>query len=394
MLLKKSVIWVKRIQILYTPVYPRLEDGKMIVVHVGEYVEGGVATYLNEVITYQCQQPDIEKVILFKSKKDSEVLRIESPKFEEVTYDYNRSLRGIFRILDLYKRIMLFHPDVIHLHSSFAGLFRANFFFRNKHNAKIVYCSHGWSFMIPKGHSVIKSIKNRIYLFVEKFLSLKTDVIINISKNEQMLSKKAGFSSSKLKLIPNTVDLNTHYHSVKNPFLLNTSIKLAFVGRFTEAKGLELLLESFKSLNDDIELMVIGDVADEKNLVNVKQISNSQRVHFMGWIDNEEIDSYLRLADALVIPSKWEGFGLVALEGMRNELAIISSDIPTLSDIVVNNETGVVFKSGNIYSLVNHLNHLDRKKLYEWGQAGKRKLFKDYNPKDMNREILKVYKTQ
>lgn len=111
----------------------------------------------------------------------------------------------------------------------------------------------------------------------------------------------------------------------------------------------------------------------------------------MGWIKNTEIDSYLRLADALIIPSRWEGFGLVALEGMRNKLAIIAASIPTLADIVEENKTGVLFEPENSYSLAKIVNNLDHVNLKKMGMAGERKLIEEYNPNDMNHAIMSTY---
>lgn len=49
-------------------------------------------------------------------------------------------------------------------------------------------------------------------------------------------------------------------------------------------------------------------------------------VESIGWINHDEIDSYYSLFDAVIIPSRWEGFGLVAIEAMKNAKAIIVSN--------------------------------------------------------------------
>lgn len=362
----------------------------MIIVHFGEYVKGGVATYLKEIISYQCSCSSVEKVILFKSKKGSEKIEINSPKFVEISYEYTRSIRGIYNILSLYKKVMNFHPDVIHLHSSFAGLFRINLFFK-KCKAKVIYCSHGWAFLIHKKASLKQLVKNKIYLWIEKLLAQKTDVIINISRNEQQASEKRGFPVQKLCLIKNTVTLSLNYNTVDDPFKSADSIKLVFIGRFTEQKGLDILLKSFGLFNKNIELMIIGNSENEDIFRKKREKFSSSRIHFMGWIKNTEIDSYLRLADALIIPSRWEGFGLVALEGMRNKLAIIAASIPTLADIVEENKTGVLFEPENSYSLAKIVNNLDHVNLKKMGMAGERKLIEEYNPNDMNHAIMSTY---
>lgn len=53
----------------------------MIIVHVAEYASGGVATYLKNVISFQLKEKNIDKVILINSKRSSESIEFDSPKF-------------------------------------------------------------------------------------------------------------------------------------------------------------------------------------------------------------------------------------------------------------------------------------------------------------------------
>ena len=74
------------------------------------------------------------------------------------------------------RNINKIQPDIIHLHSTFAGfIVRTHYIFKSR-KPKIIYCSHGWSFLMDIGF-----IKKYIYLSIEKILCAYTDLIINIS---------------------------------------------------------------------------------------------------------------------------------------------------------------------------------------------------------------------
>ncbi|MBA1395083.1 glycosyltransferase, partial [Lactobacillus sp. XV13L] len=143
------------------------------------------------------------------------------------------------------------------------------------------------------------------------------------SRNDYLISTKYGISKKKSKLIYNTIKPEVKTLSVKNPFTKVNTYKICFIGRFDKAKGLDFLLNSFDFDHSNIEIMIIG-----KAVLNDAQIntSNTEHIHFVGWINNNELDSYIRLCDAVVIPSRWEAFGLTALEAMKNSKLVISSN--------------------------------------------------------------------
>ena len=86
----------------------------MKVIHVGEYVSGGVATYLRTLVNCQIKNKNIEEIIIFKSALNSEKLIFDSSKVKVICYDYRRSAKGVFDFLALWKQIVEMKPDVVH----------------------------------------------------------------------------------------------------------------------------------------------------------------------------------------------------------------------------------------------------------------------------------------
>lgn len=358
----------------------------MKVVHIGEYVKGGIETYLNQVIQYQVDNNVDVYLIMSNQFCENNFDLDENHIFR---YNYERNKKYYIKTITTIKKIIdEIEPDIVHIHSTFAGFFvRLPLFFR-KRKYKVVYCSHGWSFLMD-----ISDNKKRIYAFIEKILSKKTDVIINISKDEFNKSMKYGLPKKKSILIYNGIkdfeENSNKYETIRKPNNIridNTKINLLFVGRFDKQKGLDILLEFFKDYgNEKIQLFTIGE------RVLGEQILLSKNVHNLGWIDNKLIDDYYKLFDAIIMPSRWEGFGLVAIEAMKNSKPVICSNRGALPELVREEINGYLFDIDNLDSLEEILNKTSKEELRKRGLRGN-KIYKEKFTSDiMNKQIMNVY---
>lgn len=357
----------------------------MIIVHIAEYASGGIATYLKNVISFQLKEKNIDKVILINSKCSSESIEFDSPKFVHVVYGYKRGVKGILKLLNLRKQIESWNPDIVHFHSSFAGIVRFDYLFKSP-KYKVVYCAHGWSFTQKnKGR-----INKFIYSKVEFLLSRKTDLIINISNDEMRKAINEGLPSDKMKVIYNSIPNESEKFDVENPFLKSTK-NLLFIGRFDEQKGLDFLLNNVDFKSKNVSLAVIGDsVLGDTSFENL----DDSYVNFLGWKNNKYIDSYIELCDAVIIPSRWEGFGMVALEAMKNKRMVLCSDVGGLSEIVEQGKTGFKFKPESkieINNQINKFSQMTKKEIKRFGENGYSKFITKYNNDDLCNELQNSY---
>jgi len=353
----------------------------MKVMHIGEYVKGGVATYVKEVIDYQKHCEDIEEIYLVASDTNSDK-DFDLPSEHLFFYKYERNLKSVASaVKQIEKAIDQVEPDVVHVHSTFAGVFvRFPLFFRRK-KYKVVYCSHGWAFLME-----LSSLKKKVFTFVEKVLSTKTDKIINISQNEQKKSLELGFTDNKLALINNGIS-TTVREGNPNLKVDKEKINLLFVGRFDRQKGLDILIEFFTNYkNKDIQLYIIGDSVLKNSAIEIPE-----NVISVGWVDNNQLDSYYELFDAVIIPSRWEGFGLVAVEAMKNAKPIIVSDRGALPDLV-GNDNGYIFSLNQLSTLEQILNSLNKAELRRKGLNGYDYFIDNFTSEIMNKKIIDVYK--
>ncbi|MCT3524977.1 glycosyltransferase family 1 protein [Latilactobacillus curvatus] len=361
----------------------------MKILHFAEYASGGVATYLRNTLSYQLDSNSVDEVILLNSQYKSEPFKIESKKFKQLCYAYSRSLKGILKLLSLRKIIDNQNPDILHIHSSFAGLLRLSFFLK-KPDYKVVYCAHGWSFIQQDKND----FKKKIYALVERVLVRKTDLVINISNNEQRAAIKYGLPEEKMKVVYNSIPDNESDVVFSREYVVTEQHKrreLLFIGRFDKAKGLNFLIQNMNFKDNNVTLTVIGE-----SILNDSKFNEVERagVVFLGWINNEDINQYISRCDAVIVPSLWEGFGLVALEAMKNKKMVISSDAGGLPELVDDGYNGLLFNSGSAPSLQNAIkkfNKLSQSELDIMGKNGYQRYITKYNFEILSEALLKAY---
>lgn len=321
----------------------------MKILHVGEYVNGGVATYLRTLLSGLQKYDDVENYLLiseYKSQKD----------WDDITkkvfyYKYKRNIFNIFSaIKQIHAVIEAVNPDIIHVHSTWAGLFvRLPYLFKRK-KAKIIYQSHGWAFLMDTSN-----YKKNIYALVEKILSIPTDKIINISNYEQNQAIEYGLNKDKMVMIYNGVEDKINKSNLKLNWDEN-KINLLFVGRLDRQKGLDLFLDVYDKMKlENMHLYVIGTSVLDNNLPK-----STKYVTYLGWVDNKDIDVYYQACDAVIMPSRWEGFGLVAVEAMKNSKPVIVSDRGALPELIKENINGYIFNMEKLDSLIEILSNLEK----------------------------------
>ena len=353
----------------------------MKILHVGEYVNGGVATYLRTLLNGLQKYSNIESYLLiseYKSQKNWE--NITKKVFY---YKYKRSISNIFSaIKQIHEVIEKVNPDIIHVHSTWAGLFvRLSYLFR-KRKAKIIYQSHGWAFLMDTS-----KYKKNVYALVERILSIPTDKIINISNYEQNQAIKYGFNKNKMIMIYNGVEDKVNKSNLKLNWDRN-KINLLFVGRLDRQKGLDLFLDVYNKMElDNVHLYVIGTSVLDNSLPK-----NTETVTYLGWVDNKDIDAYYQACDAVIMPSRWEGFGLVAIEAMRNSKPVIASNMGALPELIKNNINGYIFDIKNDKVLKEILLNINKNELQVLGKQARLIYLKNFTDLIFIKNIYYLYK--
>jgi D-inositol-3-phosphate glycosyltransferase len=149
---------------------------------------------------------------------------------------------------------------------------------------------------------------------------------------------------------------------------------LLFVGRIEPLKAVDTILEALKlvqssdpDLLSNIRFVVIGgdpNDALDPEMNRLKRMSHElgldEVVCFIGAKDQVELPLYYSAATAVIMPSDYESFGMVALEAMASGTPVIASEVGGLAFLVRDSETGYLVPVREPYSLANRIERMLR----------------------------------
>ena len=109
--------------------------------------------------------------------------------------------------------------------------------------------------------------------------------------------------------------------------------------------------------NKNVRLMYVGSGDLEKEVIKYAQENNlTHLVTITGWI--EDTEKYIPAFDIAILPSKWEGFGLVLIEYMVCNKPIVASNVGGIADIIKDKENGLLTEKDNYKMLYENINKL------------------------------------
>lgn len=117
-------------------------------------------------------------------------------------------------------------------------------------------------------------------------------------------------------------------NNLSDSVLPTTSPYLCAIGRLSEQKAFDALLDAFaKVQNQNLHLVILGEGELRGPLTQqAQELGISERVHLPGFIDDPMV--VLRRAEAFVLSSRWEGFGNVLVEALAAGVPVVSTDCP------------------------------------------------------------------
>lgn len=296
-------------------------------------------------------------------------------------YRYNKQIKG-----KLQELVADINPDII----TTAVSKEHSVVFDIKTNAKIIMESHTakkYTHTLRQSQSIISHLYRRwqeqkYFKTIEK----KSDVIVALTNDD---AKE--WDAENVTVIPNFVDL----HNKTNSPLTN---KVAlFAGRFAYQKGLDMMLEAWKSVVEkrkDWTLRLVGEGDLKEELIKqCKALGIEENVVFAEATENI-IDEYCN-ASMFLLTSRYEGFGLVLAEAMQCGVPCISFDCPYgPADIIDSGKNGIIVENGNIEKFANAVLKLidDEELRKNLGQAAKEKA-KAYLPETIMPQWINLFNT-
>lgn len=306
-------------------------QNKKKVLHIVEAMGGGVFTYIID-LTNQLSE-DFDQYVAYavrpqtpENYKDYFSKNVHLIEVKNFTRSVNptKDFKAFFEIKRIANRVK---PDIIHLHSSKAGVLGRWAF--NGYKIPMFYTPHGYSFLMQDNGWV----KKTFYKIIEMLSSKRFCTTISCSFGEHQetlkLTNKAVYINNGI----NIADLQKLMERIKekklsHPFTVYT------LGRICYQKNPELF-NAIAQMLPDVKFLWIGDGELREKLT-------SRNIEITGWVDRETALTYAVNADVFLLTSLWEGLPISLLESMYMKKICVVSNVIGNRDVIYDRYNGFV----------------------------------------------------
>lgn len=318
---------------------------------------------------------DGEKICEYNGVRLKQVLTIDKKGLAAASSSFFAAVRAAFS-----------RYDVVHFHAEGPS---AMCFIPKLFGKRIVVTVHGLDWQRSKwGGFAEKYIK-----FGEKCAVKYADEIIVLSENVQQYFKDV--YNRDTVLIPNGVSMPDILDAklIKEKYSLTKDSYFLYLGRLVPEKGVEYLVNAYKTLNCDKKLVIAGgssDTSDYEHRLH-ELAKGDERIVFTGFVEGQELCELYSNAYVYILPSDLEGMPLSLLEAMSYGNCCLTSDIPECTEAVGDN--ALSFRHGDEADLADKLQMLyDSAVVVNKYKSGARQyICSKYNWDDVTEQTLKLY---
>lgn len=252
--------------------------------------------------------------------------------------------------------------DIINAHDWLTAL--AGNSIRNLLSAKLIVTIHDT--IIGKRFGELSNA-DKFVANIEKWICNQADKVICCSEYVKAeLLKIYGTDDEKVSIIPCgvsegkfTLKNNKHLGYFRSSIACDDEKIVLYVGRLDREKGLDALINCVKRVTyvyPQVKFVITGSGTYEDSLRKFSKEAGIEKfVIFTGYLSGSLLTAMYKVADLLAVPSAYEPFGIVALEGMINKLPVITSDSTGLGEIIDHEITGLKFDAGDSQSLAHSI---------------------------------------
>jgi len=297
-------------------------------------------------------------------------------------------LKAFFLLMIEIRR---FKPDVVHTHTAKAGVLGRVAAFLARPSAKRIHTFHGHLL-----HGYFGSRKVQMLVFLEKMIGLITYRFVAIGDLVKADLVKAGIAKDrKFEVIyPGLQNLNLYpkLEARKTLGLDPRKIYVVYVGRLTQIKRPDRLMDLGRSLkaSHPTAHLIIAGAGELLSDLMVKSESESLPITFLGW--RNDIDIILSASEIAVLCSDNEGIPLTLIQASQAGLPIVSTNVGSVSDIVLDGVNGLLTEvsSKGLIEGVSAL--LDDPVLgYRFGKAGQERAREFFSSRTMVERHQRLY---
>jgi len=321
-------------------------------------------------------------------------IELGHPNFITWTFIFNHFMEKLVAILNQEVEF-----DVIHIHDWLtAPVGIASKYYLNKPLVSTVH-----SIEIGRAQG-LHSPDSLLIDGLEWWMTYESKRVISCSSSMKWeLENHFHLPSEKITVIPNAVDISKYEkqidrEAVKRRYGIEPYERVVlFVGRLVPQKGVEYLIRAIPLIlqqHGNVKFVIAGDGWSKDYLEDLaRSVGFIDKIRFLGFISDSELTELTMSADVLVVPSVYEPFGIVALEGMAAGVPVVAANVGGLSEIIEHDRTGVLVYPKNFESIAWGVNRVLSDPGYSnWlVQNAKRKVQEAYSWEAVAQRTIEVY---
>lgn len=374
----------------------------MHVLHVMEATIGGTRRHLVDVALAQIAM-GLEVTVVVSTLRDpgfpEDLEKLERAGVRVERLPMVRSIHPLqdLRHLRTLKRLLKeLQPDVVHTHSSKAGVLGRRASLSSGIGVRI-HTPHTFAFLFG---ALFGRAKRTLFRSIERSLARSTHFMVAVSSSEAETMKAAGVVDPAIvRTVPNGIDparIEGEAPIDVATFGLDPSLPVAVVvGLVYSAKGQDLAIEAL-SLGRELgalQILFVGPGDSAPLVARAEELGVARRIAFTGARD--DIPAVLAAADFLLLPSRWEGMPYVVLEAMAASLTVVATPVDGARDLVVDDVTGYLAKkiqSGAIADAMGRAVLAGKARREQLGSQGRARLEGAFTVDAMVQTLVSVYR--
>lgn len=298
----------------------------------------------------------------------------------------------VLALFALRRLLRQLKPDLVHLHSSKAGLLGR--VAAHLEGVPAVFTAHGWAF--TPGVSWPRRL---LALLSEKAIGPWTPQVIAVSEFDRLLALRYRIiAPTRIVAVHNGLppmlppsDMAQQPESGALP-TRGSRVLAIMVARFSSQKDQPLLIRALQHVPDlDLWLVGEGELLEESRAL-ATELGVAQRVSFLG--NRHDVPALLQASDVFCLSTHYEGFPISTLEAMRAELPVIATEVGGVSEAVLGEVSGLLIAPGDLAGWVSALQRLtqDSAERRRMGASGRQRFLKEFTSTPMLSRTWQVYK--
>lgn len=287
-----------------------------------------------------CSKPILHFPVAFHSEElpfgifgMSDVMPYPSGRYRDMTQEQERQYRRAF-LEQMRRAVAEFEPDVVIGHHLYlmTSLFAQEF-----PQIRLWSFCHGTDLRQLAAHTRFREEVTRALAGVDRVFALQ-------AKQAQDISDRFGISRDRIRVVGNGIQEEVFYPPIQ-PRDAALPIQIAYAGKISKSKGLCSLLRALEHLKEErVILKLAGGVGDVEELAEIQSLAkaSSHQVEFLGLLTQKELGDLLRASSMFVLPSFYEGLGLVCIEAAACGLPVVATRTQGLEGLLTRVAEGVI----------------------------------------------------